>query len=142
MDYATTRLCIWLPPAFFLGLAAIVALAARHPGTRAFYVVFSFAAGYWLLRSLRVGVEVTSDAVAIRGSLHTRHYPLSVVVRARVEPMHTSSPVARFFPYVALALDLDPGGARQFGDMSVRERDRVVLDRTAEAINGAVSSQP
>lgn len=139
MRYSTTRLWIWLPPAFSFGLSAIVALAAPDAGMRGFYIVLSIGTGYWLIRSLRVGVEVSSDGVAVHGQIRTRRYPLAEVRRARAEPMRTASPLYRFVRYIALELDLQSDESRHFDEISVRERDRSVVDRIVDSINAAAS---
>lgn len=140
MRYSTTRVWIWLPPAFFFGISAIVATAAPDAGTRAFYIVLSIATGYWLIRSLRVGVWISADAVAVHGQFRTRRYRPSEVRRARAVPMRTASPLYRVVRYIALELDLEPDECRHFDEISVRERDRSVVDRIVDAINAAASA--
>lgn len=140
MSYPTTRLWVWLPPAFFFGFSVIVALAAPDAGQRIFYVVLALATGYWLVRSLRVRVETSADEISVFGQLRTRRYPIAAVRRARAEPMRTASPLYRFAPYVALALDFESGESRHFDEISVRQRDREVVDRIVTSINETTSS--
>jgi hypothetical protein len=139
MRYSTTRLWIWLPPALFFSLSTIVAIAAPSPRTRAFYILLSSATGYWLIRALRVGVEISTDGVAVHGQVRTRRYRLTDVRRARAEPMRTSSPLYRVVRYVALELEFTDDESRHFDEISVRERDRSVVDRIVDSINAAAS---
>lgn len=139
MRYSTTRLWIWLPPAFFFGLTAIVALAAPDVGTRIFYAVLAVGTGYWLLRARRVGVEISTGALVVHGQFRKRRIDLGDVRGASAVPLRTASPLYRYFPYVALELDLANGTTRHFEELSVRERDRSVVDEIVAAVNAAVS---
>lgn len=140
VSYPTTRLWVWLPPAFFFGFSVIVALAAPDIGQRIFYVLLALVTGYWLVRSLRVRVEISAEAIAAFGQLRTRRYPIAVVRGARAEPMRTASPLYRFAPYVALTLDFESGESRHFDEISVRQRDQEALDRIVTSINEVTSS--
>ena len=75
----------------------------------------TLSTGYWLVRSLRVGVEVTSEVVAVRRQLRTRRFGPEDIRGARVAPLRTASPFYRFFPYVALEVDLRDRGTRHSG---------------------------
>lgn len=137
MRFSTTRVWVWAPPAFLFLLSLTVALAAPDPGTRIFYLAMTLSTGYWLVRSLRVGVEVTPEVVAVHGQLRTRRFALEDIRGARVAPMRTASPFYRFFPYVALEVDLRDGGTRHFDEISARKSDRGAIDAIASSINGA-----
>lgn len=137
MRFSTTRVWVWAPPAFFFLLSLVVALAAPDPGTRIFYLAMTLGAAYWLVRSLRVGVEVSPGVVAVHGQLRTRRFALEDIRGARVAPMRTASPIYRFFPYVALEVELRDGKTRHFDEISARESDRGAIDAIAKTINGA-----
>lgn len=140
MTYSTTRLAVWLLPAFFFGFSVVLAVALPNTGERVFYLVLALATGYWLIRSLRVRVEISPDAIAVHGQMRTHRYPVAAVRCARAEPMRTASPFRRFAPYVALALDVEPDQSRHFDEISVRQSDREVLDRIVDSINAEISS--
>lgn len=137
MRFSTTRVWVWAPPAFFFLLSLMVAIGAPDSGTRIFYLPMALLAGYWLVRSLRVGVEVTPEGVAVHGQLRTRRFALGDIRGARVAPMRTASPFYRFFPYVALEVDLGDGESRHFDEISARESDRGAIEAIANSINRA-----
>ena len=136
MRHSTTRFWVWAPPACFFLLSLIVAVAAPDPGTRLFYLAMTLGTGYWLVRSLRVGVELASEIVVVHGQLRNRRFAMEDVRSARVAPMRTASPFYRFFPYLALELELGDGTTRHFDEVSAREGDRATIDAIADSING------
>lgn len=109
---------------------------------RIFYVLVTIGTGYLLIRSLHVGVELTAEEVAVHGQMRTRRYPWPHVRRARVEPMRTASPFYRFFPYVALELDLDGGETRHFDEISAKKTDGATIEAIADSINNGPSVNP
>jgi hypothetical protein len=100
-------------------LSLIVAVAARGAGARIFYVLLTIGTGYLLIRSLHVGVELTSEEVAVHGQMRTRRYPWPHVRRARVEPMRTGSPFYASFPTLrsnSISMARKPGIRRNLGE--------------------------
>lgn len=77
----------------------------------------------------------------MHGQLRTRRYPIATVRHARAEPMRTASPLYRVVPYVALTLDFESGESRHFDEVSVRERDREIVDKIVTSVNEAASSK-
>lgn len=90
---------MWAPPAFFLVFSILVTPAAPDTAPRIFYGLMSLVTAFWFTRSRRVGVEETTEGVAVRGQIRTRRFLWSELGAAQVEPMRTASPLYRWLPY-------------------------------------------
>lgn len=133
---STTRPGVWLPAALFFGFLLLLAVASPELGSRLFYAVLTGAAGYWLFRARRVGLDITDDGLAIRGQVRTHRFGWDEVRGAALEPMRTASPLQRAVPYVALVIELTDGRSRQFEEVSAKASDRSRVQRVADLING------
>jgi hypothetical protein len=132
----TTRPGLWLPPAFFFGLSVVVLVAAPDAGAKLFYGLFAAATGYWLLRARRARVALTEDGLTVFGQIRTRRIAWTEIRQATAAPMRTTSPLKKWFPYVALTVELGDGRIVQFEEVSAAESHRATVDSIAAAVNG------
>src|SRR5579864_1542215 len=125
--FRVRRLLSWLPAAFFLSLFGLILLGAPTLHDRLFVGPLTLIPAVWLVRSVRLSVQTTDEAIIVRTSVWTHRFPWSDVVEAKLVRMPAASPFAARWPYVALGLHLRDGRVRRFSDISAASDRQSVI---------------
>jgi hypothetical protein len=138
-----------LPAIFFpmsLWLLAAVIGKRDGPGYVAAGIIAVIGTGWWLLRVVRVGVDLHRDRVVVRTVRRTQHIPLTAVWRASTVRTVLETNLTGATAVVALRLEFCDGRPVQvFAEIAAwgenRHRIEVITDAINNRLRGAVPSR-
>ena len=123
-----------LPSGGFFAFCALLFAAAPDLGGRIFYGFMALATGCWFFRCWRSAVVIDNDGLVFRSQARTKRLPWHDIASTSVVPVRTASPLATWFPYVCVGVELRDGRRIQFDDLVAPASRPDEVERVRSAI--------